>query len=384
MQKRYRRYGLLLAVVAGMIFLASCSSFVKSFGKLPSGERLARVESSPNYRDGEFKYMTPTSMFTGDASVTEWIKEMIFGPREGVRPNHALPIVKTDLKGLDRNKDAVVWLGHSSFFLQIGGKRLLVDPVFSSHTSPISLIYRAFQDGYPYSAADMPELDALVISHDHWDHLDYDTVMALKDKVKAVVTPLGVGSHFEYWGYEVSKIHEGDWYEDIRLDPQLAILVTPARHFSGRGLTGNQTLWGGFVFETPHRKVFYSGDGGYGPHFADVGKRFKDIDLAIVENGQYDARWAQMHMMPEESLQSGLDIGAKALLPVHAGRFALANHNWDAPYNRIAAASEGKKIRLLTPEIGEVVELSDLTHSFPKWWEEGPAPQAQQNSSSHQ
>ncbi|MCU0120528.1 MBL fold metallo-hydrolase [Pseudomonas sp. B2M1-30] len=381
MKKRYRRCWSILAMIAGIASMASCSSFVKSFGKLPDGERLSRIEASPNYREGEFKYITPTSMFTGEASVTEWIKEMIFGPREGVRPSHALPMVKTNLKAIDRNKDVVVWLGHSSFYLQIDGKRILVDPVFSSHTSPISFIYKAFKGSYPYSAADMPELDALVVSHDHWDHLDYDTVMALKDKVKAVVTPLGVGSHFEYWGYDIAKIHEADWYQDVRLDPEFAILVTPARHFSGRGLKSNQTLWGGFVFETPHRKVFYSGDGGYGPHFAEVGQRFKDIDLAIVENGQYDPRWAQMHMMPEESLQAGLDVGAKALLPVHAGRFALASHNWDDPYNRIAAASEGKPIRLLTPEIGEVVDFSRLQKAFTKWWEESPAPVAEHYSS---
>ncbi|NUT85083.1 MBL fold metallo-hydrolase [Pseudomonas corrugata] len=377
MNFRYRGASrwIFLAVLAGGAAMLMFSSFVSSFGKLPDGARLEHINASKNYKDAEFKNLIPTSLWTGEASVSSWLQEMIFGPRNGVRPSHPLPMIKTDLGGFDRNQDVVVWLGHSSFFLQIGGKRILVDPMFSPQTSPVSFLYRAFDGKYPYSAADMPDLDLVVISHDHWDHLDYATLTELKPKVKAIVTPLGVGSHLERWGYDPDKIHEADWYEQVRLAPDLNIHVVPARHFSGRWLQSNQTLWGGFVFETPQRKVFYSGDGGYGPHFSEVGKRFKDIDLAIVENGQYDNRWAQMHMLPEEALQAALEVGAKALLPVHAGRFSLANHNWDEPYERIAAASEGLDIRLLTPAIGEVINLAIADQSFSQWWKERVVPE---------
>jgi len=346
----------------------ACSATVRSFGKLPSGDRLERVQSSAHYQDGEFKYTEPTSLWTGEASVTDWIKEMIVGGPEGTRPTHPLPIIATDLRALPANEDIVVWLGHSSYFLQLGGKRILIDPVLSSHTGPVPFIYKAFDGKYPFSTATLPDIDYVLISHDHWDHLDFETLTALRTRIKAVIVPLGVGSHLERWGFTPSQIHEGEWYDTFTLDTGVEIHLLPSRHFSGRGLTSNQTLWGGFLIASGGKKVFYSGDGGYGPHFAEIGRRFGPIDLALMEDGQYDATWAQIHMTPEEAIKASQDLGARAVMPAHAGRFALAKHSWYEPYERIQAEAERQHTNLLTPMIGQVVRFDGKASRFKPWW----------------
>jgi len=348
--------------------MLSRSSFIVSFGELPSGDRLALIKTSKNYREGEFQYYLTSALWTGGGSWS-YLKESFFGVSQQVKPTHPLPIVKTDIAALDKMENLVIWLGHSSFYIQIDGKRILIDPVFSSYTSPLPFISNAFSGEYPYSAETMPEIDYVIISHDHWDHLDYPTMTALKNKVKAVITPLGVGSHLEKWGYPTGKIHEADWNEDVSLEAGVTFHLLPARHFSGRGLIcSNQTLWGSYLIETPKTKIYYSGDSGYGPHFADIGKRFNGVDLAIMENGQYDSHWAQVHMFPEEAAKAALDLQAKQLLPAHSGRFALGGHAWDEPYQRITEASNGKSFKLLTPMMGEVVDLSKEHQLFKQWW----------------
>ena len=212
------------------------------------------------------------------------------------------------------------------------------------------------------------EIDLLIISHDHYDHLDYATIKALMPKVKRVVTPLGVGSHLRYWGMDAAIIDEVDWNQTIKISDELTVHALPARHFSGRGLKRNQTLWASFLFVTPQEKIYYSGDSGYGPHFKAIGEQFGPIDLAIMENGQYDQDWKYIHMMPEETAQAADDLRARSVLPGHAGRFVLAKHSWDDPYQRLAAAGEGREWRLVTPMLGEPVWVADKTQSFNAWW----------------
>lgn len=365
--------GLALASIAS-VGGGACALKPK-IGPLPQGQRLERILASPNYVDGAFRNQLPTATLTSGKGQLATMWDFLFVPKERLRPDHPLPMLKTDLKTLAANGgDAVVWLGHSSLFLRLDGNTVLVDPVFSSYAAPLFFMNRAFDGVYPYTPADMPDIDCLIISHDHWDHLDHDTVVALRPRIKAVVCPLGVGAILEDWGFDPSRIHEADWNEDVRLGTDLTVHVLPSRHFSGRWLTRNKTLWAGFLLETPSRKVFYSGDTGYGPHFAEIGQRFGGVDLAIMENGQYDPSWKNIHMMPEEAAKGAEDLRAKAILPVHSGRFTISNHAWDDPYKRIAAASEGKPYRLLTPRIGEVVEMVSPPQRFTHWWEaESPA-----------
>lgn len=338
------------------------------FGTLPEGARLAEIKQSPNYADGQFQNLEPAPLVAGSSAVSVWW-EFLFAKKERLTPIESIPSVKTDLLSLDKEKDIVVWLGHSSYFMQIGGKRILVDPVFSPYASPVAFINKAFAGTNPYTADDMPAIDYLLISHDHWDHLDYPSIIALKQKISQVLCGLGVGSYFEQWGFDKEQIHEADWFTPIELEDNFVVHVLPARHFSGRLLSRNKTLWISFALITPQRRLFFSGDSGYGPHFKKIGQLVNDFDLVIMENGQYDKNWPYIHMMPEEVALAADDLKAKALLPGHAGKFALANHSWDDPFKRITAASQLKKYKLLTPMIGEPVELDNQQQSFSHWWE---------------
>ncbi|MBL3230158.1 RomA family MBL fold metallo-hydrolase [Klebsiella pneumoniae] len=338
------------------------------FGKAPQGAQLSQVEASPHYRDGQFHNQLPTPGFTGQKNMLAAWWDFLMTKRENARPAQPLPLVKTDLATLPLGQDVMVWLGHSSWYLQLAGKRILIDPVFSDYAAPFSFINKAFPGDYPWRAEGMPEIDLLIISHDHYDHLDYATIRALLPKIKRVITPLGVGSHLRYWGMDGALITEADWQQAVPASDELTVHVLPARHFSGRGLKRNQTLWASFLFVTPQQKIYYSGDSGYGPHFKAIGDEFGPVDLAIMENGQYDQDWKYIHMMPDETAQAADDLRARAVLPGHAGRFVLAKHSWDEPYQRLAAASEGRAWRLLTPVQGEPVWVADKTQSFNAWW----------------
>ena len=359
-----------LALVSAASVGGAACALQPKIGPLPQGQRLERIKASPNYSDGAFRNQVPTATLTSNKGQLATMWDFLFVPKQRLRPDHPLPMLKADLKALAaKQADALVWLGHSSFFLRLGGKSVLIDPVFGSYAAPFFFLNRAFDGDYPYAPDGLPDIDLLVISHDHWDHLDHDTLVALRGRITAIVCPLGVGAILEDWGFDPARIHEADWNQDVRLARGFTVHVLPARHFSGRWLTRNKTLWAGFLLETPDRKVFYSGDTGYGPHFAEIGERFGGVDLAILENGQYDPSWKNIHMMPEEAARAAADLRAKALVPMHSGRFSISNHAWDDPYKRLAAASAGQPFRLLTPPIGEVVDMNNPAQRFASWWE---------------
>ena len=340
----------------------------KKFGSTPQGARKERILRSPNYRDGKFRNLSITPQLTSDKSKLSLAFGMLFKTRKGVRPDSAIPAVKTDLLNLNPHEDLAVWFGHSSIFVQVGGKRVLVDPVFSKAAAPVSFANKAFKGTHIYAASDMPAIDYLIISHDHWDHLDYPTVTALKTKVSKIFCPLGVGEHFERWGFDMERVVEMDWNEAVNPDSGVEIVCLPARHFSGRGFSPNQSLWASFLVKIADMKIYLSGDGGYDTHFADIGNRFGSIDLAILENGQYGEGWKYIHMMPEQVAQAGKDLRAKAVLPIHNSKFALSHHAWREPLNRLAAAHDSSSFALITPMIGEVVSLRDSAFTFKQWW----------------
>lgn len=361
-----------LILFAFVVFVALGAYAVFSqprFGKLPKGERLKNIDGSPHYKNKKFENLIPTPKFSTDVNLFSIIWNGIFDKKERLVPDAPIPTVKTDLKRLiSSEKDTVVWMGHSSWFIQVGGKRFLIDPVLSDHAAPFSFLNKAFSGTIIYSAEDMPEIDGLLISHDHWDHLDYATIMALKSKIKHVICPLGVGAYFEDWGYPKDNIQEGDWYDKIALGEDVMIHVLPARHYSGRLFKENKTLWAGFALETLERKIFYSGDSGYGPHFSNIGKKFKEFDIVLLDCGQYDPRWAYIHMTPEEASRAAEELGAKAFLPVHVGRFSIANHPWDEPFKRLIMERQDKSYELLTPKIGEPVAMDSKGVQFSRWW----------------
>ncbi len=338
------------------------------FGKAPSGKRLETIKKSPNYRNGQFRNIHFTPTLTEGYSMPRLLYDQFFKSFPRRRPVDLIPSVKTDLFRLPAGKNVLVWFGHSSCFLQIDGKRFLVDPVFSGNASPVPHTNPSFKGSDIYRAADIPPVDYLLITHDHYDHLDYETVIALKDKVKTVICGLGVGAHFEYWGFAPEKIIEKDWNETIEPEPGFVIHTTPARHFSGRGFRRNNTLWLSYVLHTPKLKLFVGGDSGYDTHFADIGRKYGPFDLAILENGQYNLAWKNIHSLPGEVLQAAQDLRAGKLFPVHMAKFRLAQHPWDEPLVELCRLNESCNIPLITPMIGQVVDLDGNDQTFTQWW----------------
>ncbi|MCC6412791.1 MAG: MBL fold metallo-hydrolase [Saprospiraceae bacterium] len=338
------------------------------FGKLPTGARLETIKKSPNYQNGAFQNQSETPTFTNGATYFSILKEFFFGKNRRAEPFGEIPSIKTDLMALDLNEDALVWFGHSSYYLQIDGKRILVDPVFSGAASPFSFSVKAFPGTDRYTPDDVPNIDYLFLTHDHWDHLDHDTIVRLKPKIGRVVCGLGTGQHLEHWGFEANKIVEKDWNETVNLEKGFTVHTTPARHFSGRGLKRNQALWTSFVLQTPTMQLFLGGDSGYDNHFAEIGKTFGPFDLAILENGQYNKNWQNIHLMPHEILQAAKDLHAKRIFPVHSSKFALGNHAWDEPLELISQNNTSENLNIITPMIGEMVRLKDPEQAFTAWW----------------
>ncbi|MDB5193784.1 MAG: beta-lactamase [Segetibacter sp.] len=338
------------------------------FGKAATGERLERMKSSPNYKDGKFQNQHNTPALTEGYGYGKVLYEFLFKKKEGRAPVDSIPSLKTDLLNLPPDQDVLVWFGHSSYFMQIDGKGILVDPVFSGNASPLANSNKAFKGTERYKVEDLPNIDYLFISHDHYDHADYETLTQLTSKTKKVICGLGVGAHLEHWGFAATGIIEKDWNEQIELENGFVVYTKTARHFSGRGFSRNGTLWLSFLFQTPTMKIYIGGDSGYDTHFAEIGNQHGPIDLAILENGQYDIKWKYIHMLPPEVLQAGKDLKAKRVLPVHSSKFAMANHAWFEPLQEVTELNKSMHVPLITPMIGEQVNLKDDKQQFKQWW----------------
>jgi L-ascorbate metabolism protein UlaG (beta-lactamase superfamily) len=339
------------------------------FGRLPSGERLKRIENSSNYKDGIFQNVEETKLLADGASY--WKMMTKFFSTDSVRePIKNLPAIKTDLKSLAEEKPTLIWFGHSSYLISIHGKKILVDPVFSQRASPMQY---AGSKSYPgtmiYSPDDFPDLDLVIISHDHYDHLDYNTILKLKEKTKLFCVPLGIGEHLSRWDVDSAKIREFDWWQGSTVLPGIDLTATPARHFSGRGFIRNKTLWASFVLKISEYKIFIGGDSGYDKSFKAIGEKFGPFDIAMLECGQYDKQWPDIHMMPEETVQASIDLGAKVFLPVHWAKFTLALHPWKEPIQRAVKHAEALQVKVATPIIGEPLVLNEELPYSP-WWED--------------
>ncbi|RNI38907.1 MBL fold metallo-hydrolase [Hanamia caeni] len=362
---------MILFLIISALLIIAIATFLNSpkFGKSPSGERLKRIQQSPNYKNGHFENVHSTPMMTAKGGMFTVLKQFLFDKKPGLIPSGVIPSVKTDLLHLDPREDVLVWFGHSSYFLQTDKMKILVDPVFSGSASPFSFNIKAFKGADIYTADDIPEIDILFLSHDHWDHLDYKTIVKLKPKIKRIVCALGVGELLEFWGFDKNKIYEADWNEQIDFGNGFVINSVTARHFSGRKFARNRSSWTSFILKTPTYKIFIGGDSGYDTHFRQIGKTFGPFDLAILENGQYNPNWKFIHMQPEETLQAAIDLQAKRLLPVHNSKFALSVHPWDEPLIRITELNKKMNINVATPRIGEALNLKDDSQVFLKWWQ---------------
>lgn len=339
----------------------------KRLGKAPAGKRQERIESQENFWNGKFHNLEPTAVNPGDVSFFTILKEFISRPKS-VTPAEALPIKKTDLLNLPAGEISVIWFGHSSYLLNYRGFIILVDPVLSGNASPVKFFGKPFQGTNVYAAVDFPEIDLLLITHDHYDHLDYPFMKEIKNKVKKVITSLGVGAHLELWEMPKAKITELGWQEEIMVNDQLKLTALPSRHFSGRSTTRFNTLWSSFALVWEDLKIFVGGDSGYSPQFREIGEKFGGFDLAFLECGQYSKYWPQIHMMPEETVKAALDLNAKVLFPVHWGKFVLSIHPWNEPVERMAAEAEKRNQKFVAPRIGENYIVGKEYIQI-RWWD---------------
>lgn len=351
----------IFTILIGIIVLVGLAVMIfvnlPRFGRPPQGARLERVKQSPNYRDGEFKNQEETVTMTGGKSSFQSMKEFLLSDKSHLKPSTVLQIKKEDYRAIPQDSNVLVWFGHSSFLFQTDGKRFLVDPVFYNG-SPVSFVNKAFEGSNVFKPADLPEkIDYLIITHDHWDHLDYATVTEMKDRIGKVIVPLGVGEHFEYWGYSPEKIIELDWDEDSVLTEGFTIHCLPTRHFGGRGLKRNQALWASYVLESPSLTLFMSGDGGYDGRFKRFAERFPNIDLALMENGQYNENWKHIHTMPHELGKEITELGAKHVITIHHSKYALSQHAWDEPRKNEQKAVAEYNIPLIVIKAGEIYPL---------------------------
>ncbi|WP_337044623.1 MBL fold metallo-hydrolase [Emticicia sp. 17c] len=344
-------------------------NLAKKFGQFPDKKRKAYFNTLSNYKNGQFQNQVLTPALAEGANMAKVLWNF-FGKHPDTEPKKIIETVETDLKNIPSTEQVLVWFGHSSYFIQADGKKFLVDPVFSGNASPVPNSIRPFAGTNFTQAEDIPELDVLFISHDHWDHLDYETVQKLQPKVNKVVCGLGVAQHFEYWGWDKDKIIEKNWYESADLGNGFQVTLTPARHFSGRLFARNISLWTSFVLQTPSKKIFLGGDSGYGPHFKEIGEKFGPFDLAIMECGQYNQQWPYIHSFPEEIIEEVKDLKASNFIPVHNSKFKLAQHPWYEPLQRVTVAAEAAKMPIITPRIGEKVDLNDTGKVWRKWWQE--------------
>lgn len=321
-----------------------------------------RQWTSPNFKNGIFHNFSPTEVMAKDASTLKILLRFLSKPKS-VNPPKRLPSVKTDLLHLVASDNPIIiWFGHSSYLIHHKGLNILVDPVFSGHASPFSFMVKAFPGADAFKVPDLPPIDILIITHNHYDHLDKKTLCQLKPK--AVYTALGVGADLPF---SSSIITEMDWWDSAAYSSDVKVTAAPARHFSGRGIKRGGSLWASFVLDLPGFRIYVGGDSGYDTHFKTIGEKFGPFDLVILETGQYNTDWPMIHMSPEEAVQAAQELGAKVLLPVHWGKFSLALHPWDEPVIRTTLSAAGK-VKVTTPRIGEPVILN-VSYPADRWWE---------------
>jgi L-ascorbate metabolism protein UlaG (beta-lactamase superfamily) len=342
-------------------------------GARPAGLRRERVQASPRFRDGRFQNTQPLRLMIGEGQslgqrlgmVSEFVRG---GP--GRVPDVVLP-VESPLAAWSQPAETglrATWLGHSTVLLEIDGVRVLTDPVWGERVSPVSWAGPRRFHRTPVSIAELPPLDAVVVSHDHFDHLDYPTILELARRDVPFYTSLGVGAHLEAWGVSPSRIVELDWWDEAVLPGgRLSFTATPSRHFSGRGTGANRTAWSSFSIRSAKHRVFFSGDTGLTPEFETIRERCGPFDLVMLEVGAYHPAWGQVHLGPDNALVAHRMLGGGALLPVHWGTFDLGLHAWDAPIESLATSAASSRIHLLTPRLGRPIE-PERTESIDPWW----------------
>ncbi len=349
-----------------LVTTAAIAAFVNlapTFGANPSGESLDRVLASPNSIDGIFVNKIDTPLNTRSSGKPFSLTAFIFPP-EGKNPTSPLPSQR--FNSADFKEGEFVWFGHSTILFKTNELNIIADPVFN-RGSPVPLIAEPFEFQHNPSITDLPLIDVVLISHDHYDHLDHKAIGDLAATTKQFLVPLGLQSHLLKWGVPAGNITELDWYDSIQVG-SVEFTLTPTRHFSGRGITNRfSTLWGSWVVTSPNLNVYFSGDSGYFDEFKIIGDRFGPFDIAFIENGAYNDDWQNVHMKPEDSAQAAVDLKAELFFPIHWGKFDLSAHHWNEPIKRATAAATKLKMPIATPKVGEVFTPDSAPST--QWWD---------------
>lgn len=364
--KKWFRIGLIVLLGMGLLALSLVVSACPAMGASASGARLERMQTSAQWRGKSFGNHLPRV----DGDPMQMVSEFLWGGSAHRRPAQDLPVQyrsAAEFETFPASGLRVTWLGHSSLLVELDGTRIFFDPVFGEYASPFTFAGPKRFFPPPLPLEELPELDAVIISHDHYDHLDHPTVLALQKKVSRWFVPLGVGAHLESWGVPPEAIRELDWWESSSVNT-VQVTCTPSRHFSGRSLGDqNATLWAGWALAGPTHRVFYSGDTALHPEFAEIGDRLGPFDLTLIESGAYNQLWSDVHLGPEQAVLAHQLVRGQVMLPVHWGLFDLALHGWTEPIERVLAAAEKAGVRVVAPKPGASVELSDAPR-IDRWW----------------
>ena len=356
---------LILLLVVITLFL----NLSPQFGKGSSKEQKESYALSENFREGKFKNQHLSPM---NVNYLKIIKELTkTAPNRN--PVKDIQVQKIDSLAIENHNNGITqltWFGHSAFLLEMDGKKILIDPMLGEVPAPNPLLGpKRFSKELPIEIEKLPFIDAIILSHDHYDHLDYESIQKLKGKVGKYYTPLGLGNHLIAWGVDKEKIYELNWWDTIEFEG-IELVCTPARHFSGRGLFDRgSTLWCSWVIKGKKDNVFFSGDSGYDTHFKEIGEKYGPFDISLMECGQYNVDWKFIHMMPEETVLASLDLNSKLTLPIHWGGFTLAFHDWTDPIERILTKATELNMPITTPKIREQIIVGDSLFPTERWWE---------------
>ena len=341
----------------------------RAFGKAAQGERLERMKASPQWDGSRFENPEPIVNHN-----REMLSDM-FNKGDQGSPDSPIGVIATDPELFDRAPASglrVTWLGHSTTLIEIDSKRILSDPIWGDIAAPVSWLGPSRWYAPPLAFEDLPQIDAVVISHDHYDHLDEPTMTMMKDWKTRFIVPLGVGAHLEYWGIPAERIDEVDWFDEVALDESFTVVCTPARHASGRtGIDKDKTLWAGYALIGPDHRVFFSGDTGLFRGMREIGESYGPFDLTMIEVGAYGVGWPDWHIGPEQAITAHQWLRGKLFLPIHWGMWDLATHNWTEPIERTIVAAEAARVPYVTPRPGGSFE-PEAGLANERWWPEVP------------
>lgn len=370
--RRLLLVGAALVVLLMQVVVAAYFTGWTAMGVQASGARLQRMERSDRWQDGHFVNVLPRVEPDFIPAMRAWLSQ---GSPHSV-PSEAPPVVHrvaADFSAPPASGLRITWLGHSTLLVEIDGRRILIDPVWGERSSPFNWLgpRRFFPPPLPFD--ELPPLDAIVISHDHYDHLDFPTIRRLVASDMPFIVPLGVGAHLEHWGVPAGRITELEWWQEHVIG-DLRFVATPARHFSGRSILMRDrdcTLWAGWALLGPEHRVYYSGDTAMFPGFADIGARLGPFDATMIESGAYNAMWADVHLGPEQAVQAHTMVRGNVMIPVHWGLFDLALHSWTEPIERVLIAAQDRGVTVVTPQLGASIEPEAL-NVVDRWWPPTP------------